>query len=143
MGRGFAWARGLLLGAAVLVLAATAAPHPTPSALDTLQPGLWQIRMLGNGGGPARQLCLADPVALVQLRHGAAICTRLVISSAGHDTTVHYSCPGGGWGRTSVYVESPDQVSIDSQGIAENAPFSFKAEAKRSGSCGAIRSSSR
>ncbi len=140
MEAGFAWGRGLLLGAAVVLLPA-ATPRPAPAPLAALQPGLWQIRMLG--AGPQRELCLADPTALVQLRHGAASCTRLVISSFGHDATIHYSCPGSGWGRTSVYVESPDQVSIDSQGIAENAPFAFKAEAKRTGRCTRARPSSR
>ena len=143
MGRKFAWGRGFLPGGAMLLLAATPAPHPAPNALDALQPGMWEIRMLGPGAATRRRLCLADPAALVQLRHGAASCTRLVISNSARNITVHYSCSGGGWGRTSLYVESPDQVSIDSQGIAGNAPFSFKADAKRAGGCAPLRSSSR
>ncbi len=128
-----------LAGCAVLLAAAAV---PSPGALDTLQPGMWQIRTLGAVKSE-RSLCVADPAALVRLRHGTAACTQLVISNTSREATVHYSCPGAGWGRTSLRLESPVQATIDTQGIAENAPFAFKAEARRTGSCAPIRSSSR
>lgn len=148
MGCGFAWGRELLLGglavlAGSIVPATAAAPRPASSALDALRPGMWQVRTLGVKEAPPLLLCVADPATLVQLRHRAAACSRLVISNAAHDTTVHYSCPGAGWGRTSLRVESAAQVMIDTQGIADNAPFAFKAEARRTGACAPVRSSSR
>lgn len=148
MGCGFAWGRELLLGgmvalAGLIVAAMAAAPPPAPSALDTLQPGMWRIRLLGVKETPPLLLCVADPAALVQLRHRAATCSRMVISNAARETTVHYSCPGAGWGRTSLRVESAVQAAIDTQGIADNAPFAFRAEARRTGACAPVHSSSR
>jgi hypothetical protein len=49
--------------------------------------------------------------------------------------TVHYTCPGAGYGRTQIRLESAQLVQVDSQGIAQGFPFDFTAEARRVGSC--------
>ena len=118
---------------AVSALAGTADVRPPLPALAMLQPGLWQLKTEGQ---PPRNACIADPHALIQLRHRADACGRLVIANERLTATIHYSCPGAGWGRTTVKVETPRLARIDTQGIAENEPFAFTVEARRLGPCG-------
>jgi len=103
-------------------------------ALDGVRPGLWSVRDDGPGG-TIHRLCLDDPAKLVQVRHSDAACSRMVIASAPREATIHYSCPGNGWGRTSLRVDSATSVRIDTQGIADNAPFAYQAVARREGEC--------
>jgi hypothetical protein len=49
---------------------------------------------------------------------------------------VHYTCPGAGHGRTTVRVETPRLVQIESQGMARNEPFAIRLEGRRTGNCG-------
>jgi hypothetical protein len=136
MSWGRAVRRAFFVLAAATVIAAPAATadlRPPLSALAMLEPGLWQLRTEGE---PTRNVCVADANALIQLRHKAGACTRLVIANEKASATVHYSCPGAGWGRTTLRVETPRLARIDTQGIADNAPFAFIAEARRIGPCG-------
>jgi hypothetical protein len=103
-------------------------------ALDGVSPGLWSVQD-EESGGMIRRLCLGDPANLVQVRHAGASCSRMVIASAPHEATIQYSCPGNGWGRTSLRVDSATSVRIDTQGIADNAPFAYQAVARREGDC--------
>jgi hypothetical protein len=130
LGRAF-----FMLSAGVALIGATAAlsqEQPRLTALAILQPGLWQVRAEGE---PQRNVCVGDTNALIQLRHKASACTRLVIANEKMSATIHYSCPGSGWGRTTLRVETPRLARIDTQGIMGNAPFAFVAEARRIGSC--------
>lgn len=106
------------------------------TALAEIQPGLWQLRELGAPAAGLHSLCVTDAYALMQLRHAGATCTRLVIKNAKDDATVQYSCPHAGWGRTSLHVETSELVRIDTQGIANNAPFATLMEGRRTGECG-------
>ena len=131
---------GVTLFAAQAAAAASVAPSAVPvSALGGIRPGSWRIRTLGSGGPARQRLCVADAAGLIQVRHGPIACTRFVIADNARDATVHYSCPGAGWGRTSLRIDSDLLVQIETQGIADNAPFAFKAEARRTGSCGQAR----
>jgi hypothetical protein len=133
-----AWRRAVVaLGAITLVSSAASAPQGGTklSALARLEPGLWQLRDLNNPGAQ-QSICVADPAALLQLRHRNAPCSRLVIADGERAATVHYTCPAGGFGRTEVRVETPRLVQIDTQGIVDNAPFAYRAEARRIGVCG-------
>lgn len=133
---GRALSRAFLFGAAVAVGVASAGLaqlRPAIPALASLEPGLWQLR---GEGEATRTICVADPHSLIQLRHGATPCSRLVIASDKSSATIHYSCPGAGWGRTTLRVETPRLARIDTQGIADNEPFAFIAEARRIGPCG-------
>ncbi|SFR83928.1 DUF3617 domain-containing protein [Sphingomonas jatrophae] len=128
--------RRAMLCAAIFCAAAGAAASargPAVSALGKVEPGLWQVRAEGE---PVQNICLADPAALTQVRHAASSCARMVLSDAGGKAVVHYSCPGAGWGRTTVRAASATSVRIDTQGIADNAPFAYVAEARRTGACG-------
>jgi hypothetical protein len=112
---------------------ASVAQTPAIVALDALQPGQWELREAG--GGAVRSLCLGDARLLLQLRHGAAQCSRYVITNDSKVATVTYSCAGNGNGRTTVRVETPRLVQIDTQGVADKSPFVMRLEGRRVGVC--------
>ena len=122
----------LLTPSGVAVIAQPKRPMHALAQLDT---GLWQIRELGNNSAVARTLCIGDPSVLLQLEHRQASCSRLVVTDNPQILTVHYTCPANGFGRTSVRVETPGLAKIDTQGIAGNTPFAYRAEARRLGPC--------
>jgi hypothetical protein len=78
---------------------------------------------------------VADPDALIQIQHGPGACSRFVIDSQPNRATVHYTCPGAGHGRTIIRVENPRVIQIESQGIANNAPFNVSYEGRHAGAC--------
>lgn len=114
---------------------ADAAPS-APTALSTIQPGLWSLKSRDGGASP-RSICLGDTRQLLQPRHNGAVCSRFLIADDPRETIVHYTCPGAGHGRTVVRVETGRLIQIESQGIAQNAPFSMTLEGRRTGACGA------
>jgi hypothetical protein len=126
----------IALGAVILVSPAASAPQAGKlGALARLEPGQWQLRDLDNARAAPQSMCVADGGGLVQIRHRGAPCSRLVISQDQEAATVHYTCPANGFGRTSVRVETPRLAQIDTQGIINNAPFAYRAEARRVGPC--------
>ena len=80
------------------------------SLLESVERGMWQLRAVGGGpsGTPANQICVSDPAKLVQ---------------------------GQGQGLTTIRKESPRLIHIQSQGIRNNAPFSFSVEGRRMSAC--------
>jgi hypothetical protein len=109
-------------------------PAASLSALNAIQPGQWALRAR-NGTGTVRTLCLGDTRQLLQIRHSGAACTRFIIGNDASQAVVAYSCPGMGNGRTTVRVETPRLIQIDSQGIANNEPFDLTLEGRRVGEC--------
>ncbi len=88
----------------------------------------------GGGGGlwgdAPRTLTLADGMVLPlkdwQFARGDALAV----------TGMPPSVPWlGGSGRTTIRVETPRLVQIETQGIADQSPFAFSAEARRIGTC--------
>lgn len=134
-----ALARAIPAAALLLGIPALAEAQPVLNALTALAPGQWELSIAGEA---PRRMCVASPEALLQIRHRDSACTRLVIADAKASATVHYSCPGAGWGRTTLRVSTPGAVRIATQGIADNAPFDFEATARRTGDC-PTRSASR
>lgn len=126
----------LVAGLAVPALSQPKPPPPAPSltALRPIAHGLWELREKGSQAAPQR-ICVRDPMALVQVRHGAAACSRFVIENLEKRGTVYYTCPGAGHGQTSIRVESPQLLQIESQGIADQSPFNFSYEARFAGAC--------
>jgi hypothetical protein len=122
-------------GGSVVANAAPAKFSKTSSLVisSSVTPGNWRIQY---ADGPVKSICLKDILPLIQLAHPGIACSRLVIEDEAQKATIHYSCPGAGWGRTSLAVETSRLVQINSQGIAGNAPFAFEAEARRTGVCG-------
>jgi hypothetical protein len=111
-----------------------AAETPQLSALSTLEGGQWVLRST-SAGVPPKTFCLGDARLLLQIQHPSAACSRFVIANDAKATTVHYTCPGAGHGRTTVSVETPRLIHVDSQGIANNAPFNWSLEGRRVGLC--------
>jgi hypothetical protein len=124
----------LLLGA-ILASPVMSQPvsAPTLEALTVIEAGQWQLR--ADDGSDSRSICVADPRILLQVRHRQATCSRFIIANEAKSATIHYTCPGAGHGRTTLRVETPRLVQIESQGIADNAPFAVHMEARRTGSC--------
>ena len=125
----------MVLGGLSLALAVPATgQRPALAMLDQLEKGSWELRMREDGARLER-LCLNDARRLIQLRHPAANCERLVVDDEATQVTVQYTCRGQGFGRTHIRRETSRLVQIDSQGIADGLPFSFAAEARRVGDC--------
>ena len=102
------------------------------AALHGLAPGQWQLR---ETDGSVRSLCLGDASQLLQIRHGSASCKVTVLDNSPARTTVHYSCAGAGYGRTTLTVETPRLVHVDTQGVAEGQPFVLDYEGRNTGAC--------
>ena len=123
----------------VTMLTVTAAAAGVPAVgqgslafLQKLEKGAWEVR--SRDGGSSRRVCVRDGSELVQLRHGGS-CSRFVVEESANQITVQYTCKGNGYGRTSLRRETSGLVQIESQGIAGGQPFSFSAEARRTGAC--------
>ena len=125
-------AAGLLLALAGPGQSQPAGP-PQPM-LARLEAGQWELRA-GTGNARIANICLGNPILLTQPRHGAAPCTRDVVAADADSVTVNYSCPGLGRGRTTIRIETPRLVQIDSQGLDHGRPFVLRAEARRVGQC--------
>lgn len=126
---------GLLFFGGV-AMAGGVAKAPPLAAIAEVQPGQWQLREIGAGTS-TRSLCVNDAAMLLQLRHGGAQCSRFVIADEPHVATINYSCPGAGHGRTTIRVETRNIFRLDTQGIADGAPFDFVYEGRRTGDCAA------
>lgn len=116
------------------ISASAPAPAPLPMALEILEKGAWELspRQPGEAG---IKLCLGDPRQMIQVQHLRQRCTFHVIEDRPNHTTVHYSCPGEGQGRTTLRIETSRLAQIHTQGIAEAAPFVLAYEARRKGAC--------
>lgn len=121
-------------GVSAVFAAPVLGQRPALGMLDQIEKGRWELRIRDKGGGVER-LCLGDPRRLIQLRHPAANCERLVVNDGASEVTVQYTCRGQGYGRTYIRLESSRLVQIESQGIADGLPFSFAAEGRRVGDC--------
>ena len=124
----------ILTGAAAIFLLATPSVAQAPAAIAGVQSGNWELRDLGRSGSRS-QICVRNPARLLQIRHPGQNCPRRVLSEDGRSVTVRYECSGSGWGRTSVTVETPRLVRIQTQGIDGGSPFNASYEARRTGAC--------
>lgn len=120
------------LCAATLVL--TGAGPVALAMLDRLEPGQWEVRNRDMSGGRTL-ICLSNGRGLIQIRHERDSCTRFVVEDRPDMVTVHYTCPGNGYGQTSVRFENARLAQVETQGIAAGLPFAFAAEARRLGGC--------
>jgi sarcosine oxidase gamma subunit len=113
--------------------AAAPAVAPQLLALAKVEGGEWQLKAAGSQ--TTRSLCVSDPGVLLQLGHAGAQCSRFVIADAPDAATVHYTCPGSGHGRTTIAIETPRLFRLQTQGIADGAPFDLDYEGRRVGAC--------
>ena len=126
------WRTVLGVGA-LLVGLPLAAQSAELAMLGGLTKGSWTVR--NRGDGSQQQICLRTGRELIQLRHKQPGCSQFVVEDKPNQVVVQYTCPGNGYGRTSIRRESNGLVQIDSQGIINGAPFAFKAEGRHGGSC--------
>jgi hypothetical protein len=121
---------------ALLAFAAPAltAQRPSLAMLDQLQPGQWEVRDRDLSGGRSR-LCIDNGRRLIQIRHMRETCRSFTVQDTADAVTVHYTCPGNGYGQTSVRFESAQLVQLETQGIAQGLPFNMRAEVRRVGAC--------
>jgi hypothetical protein len=120
---------GVVAGLAVPVLA----QGNGLAMLGTLAKGEWTIRQ--RGGAPDRKICVRSGAELIQLMHRESGCSQFVVEDGAARVTVQYTCPGNGYGRTSIRRETPALVQLESQGIESRTPFQLTAEARRTGTC--------
>lgn len=111
-----------------------AADAPQLTAFSAIESGQWVLRST-TPGVPPKTYCLGDARLLLQIQHPSAACSRFVIANDARTAIVHYTCPGAGHGRTTITVETPRLIHVDSQGIANNAPFNWSLTGRRAGAC--------
>ena len=85
-------ARSLRLPALlVAALAGFAAPvsgqRQSLAMLDQLESGRWELRSRDSRGS-SEQICVRDGRRLIQLRHPASLCERLIVSDSPGEVTV-------------------------------------------------------
>lgn len=104
----------------------------TIPALGKIERGEWVLRA---SDGSTHSVCVADPQALLQLRHRGATCSRFVVDNRSDGGRVTYSCPGLGNGDTRITVETPRLIRLETQGMSRGAPFQEEYEGRRTGVC--------
>ena len=127
--------RPAVLGALLLfgTAGATAQRGPAVNALGGIERGQWQLK---SADGGVRGLCLDNPAAMLQIMHRNTQCEHFVMENTPRSATIRYTCPSHGHGRTTILVDTPRVVNIETQGVIDGAPFSERFEARRVGTCG-------
>ena len=131
---------GLLVIAFALLAAAPVVPRgarlnpdlPKSPVLAAIEPGKWELR--GAGSDPVT-LCIGNVQALLQVRHGAIACSWYVVANEARLLTISYRCPRAGYGLTTVKLETPRLIQVETQGIADNQPFALSLEGRKTGEC--------
>ena len=123
---------GMAVGGGALLLALAGAQRP--AVLAQTQGGLWEVSGIARPPAPQR-LCVADTVQLAQYEHRSGSCTRMIIRDTPSLAEIHYTCAGGGFGRSKVTLITPRSLRIETQGISANAPFYYLLHARRVGNC--------
>jgi hypothetical protein len=115
------------------VVAPAVAEAPELAMLDGLARGTWVLHSRGDGAHG--RICVHSGRELIQIHHRNKQCSHYVVDDKPDLVTVQYTCPGEGYGRTTIRRETPRLVQIDSQGIDNGMPFHIHAEARRAGEC--------
>jgi len=121
----------LTIAGAVLPLALAGAS--TPSVLSQITSGLWEIT--GERGASATRVCVREPSLLAQVEHRSAKCTQTVLRNDSASAIIEYSCAADGFGHSKITMLTPRSVRIETQGIADYAPFGYVVHARRVGNC--------
>ena len=124
---------GLGAGALVWLAVPGLAQGNGLAMLGSLAKGEWTIKP--RDGAPAQKICVRSGAELIQLMHKDSGCSQFVVEDGAAKVTVQYTCPGNGYGRTSIRRETASLVQLESQGIHDGMPFQMAAEARRTGAC--------
>jgi hypothetical protein len=127
------WTLGVV-AASLAALPAYGLATANLEALAKLEPGLWQVRDL-DGAAESLAVCIGDPLLLAQIEHKDLPCEREVVESGPVGGTVRYTCPGRGFGHSTLRIETPRLARIHTQGVRGNEPFDYRVEARRTGPC--------
>jgi hypothetical protein len=131
--------RSYRVSIAALALLAVVGPASSQqvrvNTLANLERGLWQLRDLETDAVRRESICLGSPKLLLQIEHRGKPCSHLLVSQDERSATVHYTCPASGYGQTLLKLETPRLAQIDTQGIVEGRPFSYRLQARRIGAC--------
>ena len=134
VGSSFGWKLKLGAMLAISVAAWPVVAHSDePALLDTLRRGGWDLRIRDDGSH--QKICLRDGREFIQLRHRQPGCSQFVVEDKPGLVTIQYTCRGNGYGRTTVRRETDELVQIESQGIFNGVPFSFRGEGRYAGAC--------
>jgi hypothetical protein len=132
-GRGALALAGLAGGAALFLAVPVLAQGDGLAMLGSLSKGEWTIKQ--RGVATDRKICVRSGAELIQIVHRDSGCSRFVVEDSAARVTVQYTCPGNGYGRTSIRRETGTLVQVESQGIHGGMPFEITAEARRTGTC--------
>lgn len=135
--RQWGWGMAAIIGLCAIApssVSARAAEKDGVTALARIQRGMWELRERGSNAQP-RRICLSDPNVLVQLRHSGQACSRYILDNKADRATFHYSCAAAGNGRTTIRMETPRLVQIETQGILNGSPFESRFEGRFTGPC--------
>lgn len=119
-----------LTSATIAVCTLLAAPS---TALTRVSPGVWQLQEVDGPG--RRRICATDTSRLLRLRESGTGCSRYVQDSDSRSMTASYTCRGGSWGRSVLTVHDAASIKLETQGIADGAPFAVNYDGKLIGSC--------
>jgi hypothetical protein len=122
-----------ILAAAALAGAAVMAAT-RPAAFAQTAPGMWEISGYPGAKSPTRE-CIGNLALLAQYEHRHQNCSSSVVSDRAPSSVIQYSCPGRGFGRTTVTMITPRSLRIETQGISDNLPFNYVLQARRVGDC--------
>ena len=124
---------GLGAGALVWLAVPGLAQGNGLAMLGSLAKGEWTIKP--RDGAPTQKICVRSGAELIQLMPKDSGCSQFVVEDGAAKVTVQYTCPGNGYGRTSIRRETSSLVQLESQGIHDGMPFQMAAEARRIGAC--------
>jgi hypothetical protein len=123
------------MAAATLAVPVLAFAYAGPGeALSKLERGRWLVHSAARGG-IERSVCLGEPALLLQVEHGAAGCAHEWVRSEAAGGAVQYTCPGRGFGRTELRIETSKVATIDTQGLVDGRPFAYRATARKVSEC--------
>ena len=126
----------LIFGTAAMSPGGVPPSAPNIAALRKIEKGQWELRDRdADRSARPKRLCVNDPSQLLQVKHGDNACKRFVVADTATHAVVTYQCRNSGNGRTDIRVETPRLVQIDSQGVADGAPYALSLEGRRTGDC--------
>jgi len=126
-------ALGLAAAIAAAAVPAYAFAVGAAPSLAKLERGRWLLRNVDEKG--ERAVCVAAAATLVQIEHDGKDCRHELVGAEANTATFQYTCPGRGFGRTQVRVEHSRLAAIETQGISNGRPFSYRMEARKIGAC--------
>lgn len=129
---------GLMVGVRTTILLAQAPVAPPLAMLDRIEPGRWEFHSR-TPGDAIESVCVPSGRRLIQLRHPGVPCESYIVDDRPDQVTVQYTCRGRGYGRTHIRRENGRLIQIETQGIAQGAPFELVAEGRRAGACGLVQ----